>query len=182
MEAHALVARLPVAAAAAAPPVVRLATSSAAPSSRSSTASGEPLQLQLLVPQPEQPEADQAQAKAHDEAASTSGRTSSVRAANVATNGHIDAEGVLADITAAAAVPFPFLCLLVSGGHNLLVLVRDVGKFVQIGTTLDDALGELRGLADVPCCKIVLGVRTPGSVVRFSHVSMLIFMNLSALG
>ncbi|MEW5299190.1 MAG: hypothetical protein WDW36_002229 [Sanguina aurantia] len=40
------------------------------------------------------------------------------------------------------AVPFPFLCLLVSGGHNLLVLVTGVGQYVQLGTTLDDALGE----------------------------------------
>jgi hypothetical protein len=37
---------------------------------------------------------------------------------------------------------FPFLCLLVSGGHNLIVLVRGVGQYVQLGTTLDDALGE----------------------------------------
>ncbi len=39
-------------------------------------------------------------------------------------------------------VMFPFLCLLVSGGHNLLLLVRGVGQYVQLGTTLDDALGE----------------------------------------
>jgi tRNA A37 threonylcarbamoyltransferase TsaD len=41
------------------------------------------------------------------------------------------------------ALPFPFLCLLVSGGHNLLVLVKGVGSYMQLGTTLDDALGEL---------------------------------------
>ncbi len=40
-----------------------------------------------------------------------------------------------------AELPFPFLCLLVSGGHNLLVLVRGVGDYVQLGSTLDDALG-----------------------------------------
>ena len=40
------------------------------------------------------------------------------------------------------SVPFPFLCLLVSGGHNLLLLVRGVGQYVQLGSTLDDALGE----------------------------------------
>eukprot|EP00879_Flechtneria_rotunda_P025692 GHRR01027329.1.p1 GENE.GHRR01027329.1~~GHRR01027329.1.p1 ORF type:complete len:322 (+),score=124.75 GHRR01027329.1:117-968(+) len=40
------------------------------------------------------------------------------------------------------ALPFPFLCLLVSGGHNLLVLVKGVGDYMQLGTTLDDALGE----------------------------------------
>jgi N6-L-threonylcarbamoyladenine synthase len=42
----------------------------------------------------------------------------------------------------AARPAFPFLCLLVSGGHNLLVLARGVGDYVQLGTTLDDALGE----------------------------------------
>ncbi|KAF8065802.1 GCP1 [Scenedesmus sp. PABB004] len=42
---------------------------------------------------------------------------------------------------AQGGLPFPFLCLLVSGGHNLLVLVRGVGSYVQLGTTLDDALG-----------------------------------------
>ena len=40
------------------------------------------------------------------------------------------------------SLPFPFLCLLVSGGHNLLVLVKGVGNYTQLGTTLDDALGE----------------------------------------
>ncbi len=39
-------------------------------------------------------------------------------------------------------VQFPFLCLLISGGHNLLLVVEGVGQYVQLGTTLDDALGE----------------------------------------
>jgi tRNA threonylcarbamoyl adenosine modification protein TsaD len=37
---------------------------------------------------------------------------------------------------------FPFLALLVSGGHNLLVLVEGVGSYKILGTTLDDAVGE----------------------------------------
>lgn len=37
---------------------------------------------------------------------------------------------------------FPFLALTVSGGHTQLVLVKNYLKFVQIGTTLDDAAGE----------------------------------------
>ena len=44
------------------------------------------------------------------------------------------------------SVPFPFICLLVSGGHNLLLLVRGVGQYVQLGSTLDDALGEMKGI------------------------------------
>jgi N6-L-threonylcarbamoyladenine synthase len=36
----------------------------------------------------------------------------------------------------------PFLCLLASGGHTLLVDVPEPGAFRPIGTTLDDAAGE----------------------------------------
>ena len=36
----------------------------------------------------------------------------------------------------------PFLCLLASGGHTLLLDVRDRSGFAVIGTTLDDAAGE----------------------------------------
>jgi N6-L-threonylcarbamoyladenine synthase len=37
---------------------------------------------------------------------------------------------------------FPFLALLVSGGHTELVQVRDLGEYEMIGDTLDDAVGE----------------------------------------
>ena len=36
----------------------------------------------------------------------------------------------------------PYLLLLVSGGHTQLLLVEDVGRYVRLGTTIDDALGE----------------------------------------
>jgi N6-L-threonylcarbamoyladenine synthase len=36
----------------------------------------------------------------------------------------------------------PFTCLLASGGHTMLVDVRERGSFDVIGTTLDDAAGE----------------------------------------
>jgi N6-L-threonylcarbamoyladenine synthase len=36
----------------------------------------------------------------------------------------------------------PFLCLLASGGHTMLVDVQERGGFRPIGTTLDDAAGE----------------------------------------
>lgn len=39
-------------------------------------------------------------------------------------------------------VQFPFLCLLVSGGHSLLTFVRDVNDFILLGDSLDDAPGE----------------------------------------
>ena len=36
----------------------------------------------------------------------------------------------------------PFICLVVSGGHTHLVVVRDYGKYEIIGHTRDDAAGE----------------------------------------
>ena len=37
---------------------------------------------------------------------------------------------------------FPVLCLIVSGGHTDLVLMKDHGKYVMLGHTRDDAAGE----------------------------------------
>jgi N6-L-threonylcarbamoyladenine synthase len=39
-------------------------------------------------------------------------------------------------------VSFPYLLLLVSGGHTQIVLVKGVGQYERWGSTLDDALGE----------------------------------------
>ena len=36
----------------------------------------------------------------------------------------------------------PFTCLLASGGHTLLLAVREKGRSERLGTTLDDAAGE----------------------------------------
>jgi N6-L-threonylcarbamoyladenine synthase len=37
---------------------------------------------------------------------------------------------------------FPFIALLVSGGHTMLVLVRGIGSYETLGESLDDAAGE----------------------------------------
>jgi N6-L-threonylcarbamoyladenine synthase len=37
---------------------------------------------------------------------------------------------------------YPFLALLVSGGHSMLIAVRGLGDYDVLGTTLDDAVGE----------------------------------------
>ncbi|MDJ0814214.1 MAG: tRNA (adenosine(37)-N6)-threonylcarbamoyltransferase complex transferase subunit TsaD [Woeseiaceae bacterium] len=37
---------------------------------------------------------------------------------------------------------FPFLALLVSGGHSMLISVTGLGEYELLGTTLDDAVGE----------------------------------------
>ncbi len=39
-------------------------------------------------------------------------------------------------------VPFPFLLLLVSGGHCQILTVYGVGHYHRLGTTIDDAVGE----------------------------------------
>ena len=38
--------------------------------------------------------------------------------------------------------PFPFVALLVSGGHTMLVEVQGVGQYTILGESLDDAAGE----------------------------------------
>jgi N6-L-threonylcarbamoyladenine synthase len=55
---------------------------------------------------------------------------------------------------------FPFLCLLVSGGHTQILIVRDYYTIEQIGSTIDDAAGE----AFDKCAK-VMGLGYPGGPV-----------------
>ena len=53
---------------------------------------------------------------------------------------HLEAHALSARMTEAAA--FPYLLLLVSGGHTQLVAVEGVGRYRRLGTTIDDAAGE----------------------------------------
>jgi N6-L-threonylcarbamoyladenine synthase len=39
-------------------------------------------------------------------------------------------------------IEFPLICLIVSGGHTALVLMKDYGKYELLGQTQDDAVGE----------------------------------------
>ncbi|KAH8304699.1 hypothetical protein KR044_000697, partial [Drosophila immigrans] len=39
-------------------------------------------------------------------------------------------------------LPYPYLCLLISGGHSQLAVVQGPGKLTLLGETLDDAPGE----------------------------------------
>lgn len=55
---------------------------------------------------------------------------------------------------------FPFLCLLVSGGHTQLAVVRGPLEIEIVGTTIDDAAGE----AFDKCAK-VMGLPYPGGPV-----------------
>ena len=49
---------------------------------------------------------------------------------------------LLAPMLEADPPEFPFLALLVSGGHTMLVDVRAVGRYQLLGSTRDDAVGE----------------------------------------
>ena len=49
---------------------------------------------------------------------------------------------LLAPLLEDDAPAFPFVALLVSGGHTQLVRVDDVGRYTLLGDTLDDAAGE----------------------------------------
>jgi N6-L-threonylcarbamoyladenine synthase len=53
---------------------------------------------------------------------------------------HLEAHALSVRMTETAA--FPYLLLLVSGGHTQLVAVDGVGRYRRLGTTIDDAAGE----------------------------------------
>ncbi|HEX9702691.1 MAG TPA: tRNA (adenosine(37)-N6)-threonylcarbamoyltransferase complex transferase subunit TsaD [Rhodospirillales bacterium] len=53
---------------------------------------------------------------------------------------HLEGHALTARLTDDLA--FPYLLLLVSGGHCQLLVVNGVGKYKRLGTTVDDALGE----------------------------------------
>jgi len=59
---------------------------------------------------------------------------------------------------------FPFLCLLVSGGHTQIIVLRDYFDMEIIGQTIDDAAGE----AFDKCAK-VMGLTYPGGPVVDRH-------------
>ena len=49
---------------------------------------------------------------------------------------------MLSPLISDAPPAFPFVALLVSGGHTQLMLVSGVGRYTLLGETLDDAAGE----------------------------------------
>jgi N6-L-threonylcarbamoyladenine synthase len=53
---------------------------------------------------------------------------------------HLEGHALSARMTEPAA--FPYLLLLISGGHTQLIKVSGVGKYERLGTTIDDAAGE----------------------------------------
>ncbi|MEQ9519248.1 MAG: tRNA (adenosine(37)-N6)-threonylcarbamoyltransferase complex transferase subunit TsaD [Parvibaculum sp.] len=53
---------------------------------------------------------------------------------------HLEGHALTTRLTNATA--FPYLLLLVSGGHCQLLQVKALGDYVRLGTTIDDAVGE----------------------------------------
>ena len=53
---------------------------------------------------------------------------------------HLEAHALSVRLT--TRVDFPYLLLLVSGGHCQLLVCAGIGRYIRLGTTLDDAVGE----------------------------------------
>jgi N6-L-threonylcarbamoyladenine synthase len=54
---------------------------------------------------------------------------------------HLEGHALTARLTD-PGLDFPYLLLLVSGGHSQFLLVEGVGRYRRLGTTIDDAVGE----------------------------------------
>ena len=74
--------------------------------------------------------------------------------------GHIMAHFIQKEGDEAHIPPFPFLCLLVSGGNSQIVKVSAYNKMEILGQTIDDAAGE----AFDKCAK-VMGLPYPGGPI-----------------
>ncbi len=64
-------------------------------------------------------------------------------------------------------IEFPYLLLLISGGHTQYLIVKDVNQYEQLGTTIDDALGEA---FDKTAKMLNLGYPGGPAVERFSKL------------
>jgi N6-L-threonylcarbamoyladenine synthase len=53
---------------------------------------------------------------------------------------HLEAHALTPRLT--HEVPFPYMLLLVSGGHCQILIAHGVGHYTQLGSTMDDAVGE----------------------------------------
>ena len=55
---------------------------------------------------------------------------------------HMEAHALTARLTSQEEIKFPFLVMLISGGHCLLALARDIDDYKLLGTTIDSSPGE----------------------------------------
>ncbi len=74
--------------------------------------------------------------------------------------GHVLAHFIRKEGDDHAAPPFPYLCLLVSGGNSQIVRVDAYNKMTILGQTIDDAAGEA-----IDKCSKVMGLGYPGGPI-----------------
>ncbi|MDW3096027.1 MAG: tRNA (adenosine(37)-N6)-threonylcarbamoyltransferase complex transferase subunit TsaD [Gammaproteobacteria bacterium] len=55
---------------------------------------------------------------------------------------HMEAHLLVPFLNQETGLQFPFLCLLVSGGHTMIVQANSLGKYQVLGESRDDAVGE----------------------------------------
>ena len=51
-------------------------------------------------------------------------------------------EGHILSPTINNNIKFPFLCLLLTGGHTQIYFVKNINEYLLLGETIDDAIGE----------------------------------------
>ena len=74
--------------------------------------------------------------------------------------GHILAHFIEVEGEAHAAPPYPYLCLMVSGGNSQIVEVNAYNQMEMLGQTIDDAAGEA-----MDKCSKVMGFGYPGGPI-----------------
>lgn len=74
--------------------------------------------------------------------------------------GHVMAHFIKESDDDNSAPPFPFLCLLVSGGNSQIVKVNAYNDMEVLGQTIDDAAGEA-----IDKCSKVMGLGYPGGPI-----------------
>ena len=74
--------------------------------------------------------------------------------------GHVMAHFIKESDDATSAPPFPFICLLVSGGNSQIVKVNAYNDMEVLGQTIDDAAGEA-----IDKCSKVMGLGYPGGPI-----------------
>ncbi|MCR5644754.1 MAG: tRNA (adenosine(37)-N6)-threonylcarbamoyltransferase complex transferase subunit TsaD [Prevotella sp.] len=74
--------------------------------------------------------------------------------------GHVMAHFIKESDEDCSQPPFPFLCLLVSGGNSQIVMVSAYNKMEVLGQTIDDAAGEA-----IDKCSKVMGLGYPGGPI-----------------
>lgn len=74
--------------------------------------------------------------------------------------GHVMAHFIKESDDDQSAPPFPFICLLVSGGNSQIVKVNAYNDMEALGQTIDDAAGEA-----IDKCSKVMGLGYPGGPI-----------------